>query len=169
MTHLSTQQLRCDPSFERVYRSCFPRLVQLLTPILDDTTAAEDVAQEVMARLLTRFDRLDHSTPLWPWLRTVGVRLAIDALRKRSVEGTLGEVPDDIRPTLAYDDRYWCEDGPQLLDALRKLSTRQRTALCLRYLEDRDPHDAAGHLGLKRGAFDQLVFRARRNLMLAYR
>ena len=168
-TYLAAPDIELSKRFEGVYRTYFPHLVQVLAPIVGDPSAAEDVAQEAMSRLLIRFDRLDHSTPVWPWLRTVGFRLAIDLIRKRSLEQALDVVPDDVLPHTAHEDRHWCEEGPQLLHALRKLSPRQRTALCLRYVEDRDSQEAAGYLGLKRGAFDQLVFRARRNFRVAYR
>lgn len=158
--------------FPDLYREHFPRVVRLLVPVLHDQTLAEDVAQETMSRLMTRLESLDVSTPVWPWLKTVAMRLAIDHLRRASrevpcepqeVEGVVDEVVG------THEDDHWCEKGPQMVAALRGLPTRQRQALALRYLQDRDPVEVARELNLSKGAFEQLVFRARRNMSREYR
>ncbi|HEX2296860.1 MAG TPA: sigma-70 family RNA polymerase sigma factor, partial [Actinomycetota bacterium] len=152
-----------------LFREYFPRLVRLLSPVLRDRPLAEDLAQETMSRFLVRLDRLDTSTPVWPWLKTVAMRLAIDHLRRgaREVPYQPQEVVVDENAG-AREDTYWCEEGPELVAALRDLPKRQRQALALRYLHDRDPADVARALNLSKGALDQLVFRARRNMSRRY-
>lgn len=154
---------------EEMYKEYFPRVVRLLTPVLRDAAIAEDLAQETMARFLGRLERLDTSTPVWPWLKTVAMRLAIDHFRRGNRE--VPWEPRDIAtedPSVVHEDEYWCEEGPQLVAALRGIPKRQRQALALRYLHDRDPAEVARALNLSKGALEQLVFRARRSMSREY-
>ncbi|HYO60581.1 MAG TPA: sigma-70 family RNA polymerase sigma factor [Actinomycetota bacterium] len=154
--------------FPDLYRDHLPRLIRLLVPVLRDRTLAEDVAQETMSRLMTRFESLDVSTPLWPWLKTVAMRLAIDHLRQsgREISYEPHDVPDEGLG--GREDDHWCEEGPQIVAALRGIPKRQRQALALRYLQDLDPAEVATALNLSKGASEQLVFRARRSMSREY-
>lgn len=159
-----------EPGFEDLFREYFPRLVAIARPVTCDTALAEDVAQETLSRLYARADRLDFSEPIWPWLKTVAMRLAIDQFRRndREMPSESQVFSEDTGPR-GREDQYWCEEGPQLVLALKELSARQRLAVALRYLEDKDPVDAAVLLGLSKPAFEQLLFRARRKLLAEYR
>lgn len=156
--------------FDSLFRGYLPRLVAVARPLTRDTALAEDVAQETLFRLHARAEMLDFSEPIWPWLKTVAMRLAIDQFRRDDRESsTEPHVMNRHREQHGREDQYWCEEAPQLILALKELSGRQRLAVALRYLEDKDPTDAAVVLGLSKPAFEQLLFRARRKLLVEYR
>lgn len=154
--------------FDDLFREFFPRIVALTSTVTRDSTRAEDVAQETLFRLHARAPSLDFREPIWPWLKTVAMRLAIDHVRKDSREtATEPHLVGGRTNTSGANDRYWCDDGPQLILALNRLPVRQRLAITLRYLKDKDPSDSATVLGLSKRAFEQLLFRGRRNLLAA--
>ncbi|MGH9338561.1 MAG: sigma-70 family RNA polymerase sigma factor [Acidobacteriota bacterium] len=164
------RESRAEWGFDELFREYFPRLVAVARPLTRDSALAEDVAQETLSRLHARAGLLDFSEPIWPWLKTVAMRLAIDHVRRDGRETpTEPYVLITDKEPHGREDQYWCEEGPQLILALKELSARQRLAVALRYLEDKDPADAAILLGLSKPAFEQLLFRARRKLLTEYR
>lgn len=154
--------------FDDLFREFFPRLVSLTRTITRDSALAEDVAQETLSRLHAQTRLLDFGQPIWPWLKTVAVRLAIDQVRRdRRETSTEPHLIAEGGETPRNDDRHWCENGPQLILALKGLPARQRLAVTLRYLKDKDPSDSTKVMGLSKRAFEQLLFRARRGLLVA--
>lgn len=158
------------PRSDALFREFFPRLVTTITPMTRDKALAEDVAQETLIRLFANVDGLDLGEPIWPWLKTVAVRLGLDQLRRdrRETLSDLDEV-SVLGPAPSYRDAYTSEDAPQLIVALKQLEPRHRLAVALRYLEDEDPAETAQSFGLSKPAFEQLLFRARRRLAVEYR
>ena len=65
---------------------CFPRLAGEARLLLRDRPNAalepEDLAQEAIARALSRAGGFDPARPLWPWLRKLLHNLAIDHWRR---------------------------------------------------------------------------------------
>ena len=156
-----------DPeAFASLYRRYFPDLVRFLERRGNDHARAEDIAQETLARAFRYLNGFDQTRPMWPWLRTIAVRIAgVEAQRRTSevlVSDTVdgGAVADDPVEVLAARS--------VLVASLRTLPARQRDALVMRYVEDRQPSDIAAVLGLTRAAFEQLLWRARRSLAREY-
>jgi RNA polymerase sigma-70 factor (ECF subfamily) len=152
-------------AFGALYREYFSRLVRLCRARTGDLATAEDLAQETLLRALNHIDSFQLDRPMWPWLKTIAVRLTIDYSRQRRPE----PCEDPCEGRSVSDDTAWLEDGPILAEALAGLPARQRVALKLRYLDDWSPSEAAAALGLTRPAFDQLLFRARGKLRTEYR
>lgn len=152
-------------AFAALYREYFARLVRLCRARTGDLATAEDLAQEALLRALNHMDRFQVDRPMWPWLKTIAIRLTIDYSRQRRPE----PCEDPCEGRSVTDDTGWLEEGPILNEALAGLPARQRVALQLRYLDDWSPAEAAAALGLTRPAFDQLLFRARGKLRTEYR
>lgn len=152
-------------AFAALYREYFSRLVRLCRARTGDLATAEDLAQEALLRALNHMDRFQVDRPMWPWLKTIAIRLSIDYSRQRRPE----PCEDPCQGRSVNDDTAWLEEGPILEEALAGLPARQRVALKLRYLDDWTPAEAAAALGLTRPAFDQLLFRARGKLRTEYR
>ena len=152
-------------AFAALYREYFSRLVRLCRARTGDLATAEDLAQEALLRALNHMDRFQVDRPMWPWLKTIAIRLSIDYSRQRRPE----PCEDPCEGRSVSDDTGWLEEGPILEEALAGLPARQRVALKLRYLDDWTPAEAAAALGLTRPAFDQLLFRARGKLRTEYR
>lgn len=149
----------------QAFLSCYDRLVGFLTARLGDRELARDIAQETLVRALEKRDSFDPSRNPWPWLKTIGINLAIDHLRARSKESVCDEITVESVET-GYQAR---EDSVVLGEALKRLPPRQRIALSLKYLDDWRSTEAADFLGLSRAAFDQLLSRARRRLSVEYK
>lgn len=160
---VSSPILTDAPEFDVLYMRFFPRLTRLILKRTGDRNLAEDVAQETLIRALTQPDGLDPTSVPWPWLKTVALNLATDQARKRWRETTYAPGSEDPATSLDFS-----EDKLVVEDALRRLPTRQRVAISLRYMEDWDPSQAASFLGLSRPAFEQLLFRARRRMRVEY-
>lgn len=154
-------------TFSELYRRFFPRLVRLMRPRLGQS-AAEDVAQEAFVRFLRDPSRFDQSRPMWPWLKVIATRLAANYALSKAREARL--LRDESLLLVDKEEAEWelFEERTLLAQALSRLNFRQRLALSVRYLEDWKPAQAAQFFGLSKTAFEQLLFRARRRLLVEY-
>lgn len=148
----------------QLHEAYFGRLRTLCYQRVRDHHAAQDLASETILRAGGCMSRFRDKEPLWPWLRVIAVRLCIDHLRRRARE--------------ALSDHSGDRDGARdadvherdLLDrALAQLNPRQRRALLMCYVLDWAVPDAARHLSIGVPAMEQLLHRARGNLLSAYR
>ena len=97
--------------------------------VLGRRAAAEDCAQEAMARALARWHRVeDHATA---WVARVATNLALDRVRKleRQRQGRRQARPAAVDDPVALRRH-------DLVRALRALPARQREAVVLRYIVD---------------------------------
>lgn len=69
-----------------------------------DPTDADDVFQEVFARVFERLDTLRDVDALRPWIAQTTRRCAIDALRRAGRETAVDELPDGVDEGLAELD-----------------------------------------------------------------
>lgn len=120
-----------DESFAGLYRISF----RVAYRILGSSAEAEDVAQETLAKAYTRWWRVKSDAPRW--VSRVSANNAIDVWRKRS------------RQDLTDTDLVKAHDGEPiierlaLVDALSRLSRRQREVVVLRYLAGYPEADVA--------------------------
>jgi RNA polymerase sigma factor (sigma-70 family) len=124
----------------------FPQLWQRAYVVayraLGSRVAAEDVAQETMARAYSWWSRI--STSPQGWVAKVAYGMAIDHIRRqttaRSALGRAAE-PDQLDPRI--------EQRLDLMAAIERLPRRQRQVVVLRYLADQSEADTATALGLR--------------------
>jgi RNA polymerase sigma-70 factor (ECF subfamily) len=104
---------------------------------------AEDVTQQVFAKLLTELDRYrPGEAPFAAWVLRVARNLAIDHVRRsRLVPCEEVRGADDVADEAARD----CADS--LREALAGLTADQRNVLLLRHLVGLSPTEIAEHLG----------------------
>lgn len=113
--------------------------------LLGDRDAAEDVAQETLARALVRWRRIqDHATP---WVIRVATNLALDRLRVGS-RTTVHEPPDQS----VDDGSTLATVRVTLARQLASLPRRQRDVVALRYLADLTEAQVAELLGVSQGS-----------------
>lgn len=152
----------------------------VLLPRLGSDAAAQDALAETYARVIERFHQFTwQSTGVYPWLRVVGMRIALDQLRARKRE-TLFE-PDDLEREIDASERDPARSGDaelcekrDLADArarveaaLAKLNPRYAQAIRLRVLEERSREEVAGTLGVSVATFDVVLHRALTSLKKA--
>jgi RNA polymerase sigma-70 factor (ECF subfamily) len=155
-----------DGAFDEIHHRYFDRLIFTCESVVRSRAQAEDLAQESLLRALMSLDRFDLDRPLWPWLRTIAVRLAYnEANRAKRFVGT-----DSAGiPTLVIDDHaVEVTERGALATALKGVPERQQIALRAVYLEDRRPAEIASAMGLRKQALEQLLLRGRRKLAAEY-
>jgi RNA polymerase sigma factor (sigma-70 family) len=145
----------------------------VLLPRLGSDAAAQDALAETYARVVERFHQFVwQSTGVYPWLRVVAMRIALDALRARRRE-TLFE-PDDLQREIDASERDLSRTGDvelcekrDLADArsrveaaLARINPRYATVIRQRILEERSREEVAAALGVSVATFDVVLHRA---------
>ena len=147
-------------SFDEGYALLAPVAYRAAYRLLGDREAALDVAQDAMAKLVSRWAEVArHPTPEG-WAVTVATRLVLGGWRKRSGH----------RPASTFGANS--PEGPaieraDLVAALRKLPRRQREVAVLLYVADLPVASVAAALGCTDGTVKQHASRARTTLRAA--
>jgi RNA polymerase sigma factor (sigma-70 family) len=145
----------------------------VLLPRLGSDAVAQDALAETYARVVERFAQFTwQNCGIYPWLRVIALRIALDMLRARRRE-TLFE-PDDLQREIdaaeldvtARGEVELCEkrdlaDARARVDAaLRRLNPRYAEAIRQRVLEERSRDEVARALGVSVATFDVVLHRA---------
>ena len=147
----------------RLYRS-------VLLPRLGNQAAAEEALSITYIKVVERFDQFEwQRVGIYPWLRVIALRVAIDLIRKRKREvlfdtGDLERELDDTtreeRDAAAIERHDLQVARQRVLDLLDRINPRYQTAIRLRILEGRPREEAAAALEISVGTFDVVLHRA---------
>jgi RNA polymerase sigma-70 factor (ECF subfamily) len=132
----------------------YPGLVRRLTLILHDHEEAKDVAQETYWRAFRAWQRFEDGD-VRAWLHTIGTRLAVNELRRRSVARRLGTAPVNS---------WEPERDADLWTALGRLRKEHRAALVLNVLDGYTQAEIASILGAPPGTVASWIATAKREL-----
>jgi RNA polymerase sigma-70 factor (sigma-E family) len=134
--------------FARFVTTRGPALVRLARGLLRDPYQAEDVVQDVLAKVLVQWHRVSAADDMDAYVRRMVVnactswfRRAVRRERAHDVT-TLPERVDGVDPAAAIADR------DRMLGLLRRLPARQRTVLVLRHYEGLPDAEIARLLGI---------------------
>lgn len=130
------------PDFEQFVlarRGALLRTAYLLTGNHDD---AEDLVQSALIKVVPKWGRIADRPE--PYVRQVLARESISRWRRRRWR----EITTDAVPETMHHEST---DRVALLEELRRLSTRQRAVLVLRYFDDLTEADTAAALGISVG------------------
>jgi RNA polymerase sigma factor (sigma-70 family) len=136
-------------------------LVRLATLLVGDQATAEDVVQDVFARVCAREEQLAGRA--MPYFRAAVVNACRSVHRRRgiarrfggSVEAKLWSEPAGSAETAVL----LAEDRRQVLAALAALPRRQREALVLRYYQRLTEPEIAETMGISRGTVKSTLSR----------
>jgi RNA polymerase sigma-70 factor (ECF subfamily) len=134
--------------------------------IVRDEHEAEDVTQQVFAKLMTVLVKYqDRQVPFSAWILRVARNVALDHTRQRRA------IPcEDVRENDPHDDDDTARHRSMLLrDALATLPEDQREVLVLRHLVGLSPGEIAGRLGRTEPSVHGLHHRGRGALRMALR
>lgn len=149
-----------EESFTWFFTAEYPQVVRLLTVVLPDASAAEDVAQEAFLRLHRHWPRIAGYESPEAWVRRVALNQAFSWRRREwRRQEREGAAPTWSRPAPDVPD-----DAVAVLRAVRELRPRDRALVALYHLEDRPLNEVAAVLGLSPGAAKVALHRARRRL-----
>ena len=134
-----------------------PALLRMAYLLTGDRTDAEDLLQAALAKTYTAWGRINDRGALDGYVRRAMVNTQISWWRRRRLE----EYPTDRIPELPVQDPASARDTRDALwRALRRLPTRQRAALVLRFYEDLPEAEIADLLGISIGTVKSSVSRA---------
>jgi RNA polymerase sigma-70 factor (sigma-E family) len=134
------------------------RLVRLATLLVDDQDSAEDVVQDVFARLPHGWQPAEAGKAL-PYLQRAVVNASRSVLRRRRT-ARLYVVPHEPDRAGPDTEVILAEEHREVLAALNQLPTRQREVLVLRYWSDLSEAEIASTLGISRGTVKSTASRA---------
>jgi RNA polymerase sigma-70 factor (sigma-E family) len=148
------------PDIVDLYRHRRLELVRLALLLVDELSTAEDVVQDAFVAVLRRHGR--HLTGLddpEAYLRTSVVNAARSVLRRRRTARAY--IPERQRSAPPADQHVLLrEDHREVLDALKRLTRRQREVLVLRYWSNLTEAQIADTLGISRGTVKSTASRA---------
>lgn len=137
-------------------------LVRLARLFVDDRDAAEDIVQEAFLRLARHAGKIESIDRAPAYLRSIVLNLARDhnrrglvSLRHRAAAGREVDVVDDVGDQLART-----EEHRVVLEAVRKLPTRQRDCITLKYFEELSLAEIAATLGVSINSVKTHLLRA---------
>lgn len=148
-----------------LYREHYLRLVRLAVQFVDDQASAEDLVQDVFARLHHSRRDLDELTDPRRYLTTAVVNQARSVLRhRRVVRASRLDSPSEAYPA---DTEVLRDATSELIwKAITRLPIRQRQVVVLRYYEDWSIPQIAATLRISRGAASSSLNRALTSLAL---
>jgi RNA polymerase sigma-70 factor (sigma-E family) len=117
-----------------LYARTGPGSVRLAYLLTGDRAVAEDIAQDAFIRVVGRLGHLRDAGAFDAYLRRAVVNLAKNHLRRRAVERRFVARATTPEPTPAPERQL--VDRHAIGGALGRLSSRQRTAIVLRFYED---------------------------------
>lgn len=128
--------------------------------IVRDHHAAEDITQNVFAKLMTAVQKYEpRDVPFAAWILRVSRNSALDYLRARR------QIPvEEVRKDDEGDEQVGFERSTCLRDALWRLPEEQREVLVLRHLAGLSPSEIASRLGKTEGSIHGLHHRGRATL-----
>jgi RNA polymerase sigma-70 factor (ECF subfamily) len=121
-------------AIEALVRRHWPHAHRAALLIVQDSFAAEDIAQEALLSAVESLDRFDWRRPIAPWLYRIVVNRSVDYLRDRHRQAEIDTGESQADPTVgefAYDD-----DGRDVAKALEELDPLDRAIVVLRHLFD---------------------------------
>lgn len=148
----------------RLYRS-------VLLPRLGQRALAEEALATTYAKVVERFHQFEwQDVGVYPWLRVMAFRVAIDHLRRSKREQLFQ--PEDLERTVEAARRGQDEDADALeredledsrqkvVALLGKVHERYATAIQMRILDGKSRDECAQSLGVTVATFDVVLHRA---------
>lgn len=149
------------------------RSVKVAERMLGNRQDAEDVMQEACLKIWVEAPRWQPRAKFSTWLYRIVLNACLDRRRKNGTttahmaaapadEDWADHIADDA--PLAEDRLIEAQQAAQVQKALQDLPDRQRAAIVLSYYENMSNQDSADAMGIRLGAFQQLLFRAKQSL-----
>ena len=148
-----------------------PRLYRaVLLPRLGSRALAEEALSLTYLRVVERIAQFEwQSVGIYPWLRVVAMRIALDQIRARKrevlfdaadLEREVDQAERESRDARALEVHDLGVARTRVLSLLDRLNARYAQAIRLRVLEERPRSEAAEELGVSVATFDVVLHRA---------
>ena len=147
----------------RLYRS-------VLLPRLGNPAAAEEALSITYVKVVERFHQFTwQEVGIYPWLRVIALRVALDQLRARKrellfmpqdLEREIEDAKQDDRDTEAIERHDLAVARQRVERILGRIHPRYSLAIRRRVLEERSREEAARELDVSVSTFDVVLHRA---------
>jgi len=152
-----------EADFERLYRDTYRRILGTLFTLVRDRATAEDCTQETFERAYRSWASWRPDAPVEAWLHRIAINVAISNGRRQRLRQA-GELIRRLgRPDPGPDPAVVAERS-DLVDAIKKLPTRQAAALVLRYFHGYSNREIATALGIPEQTVASRLSAARKHL-----
>ena len=145
-----------------LYQAYYPKVYNYAYFQLGDVQLAEDIASDVMVRLLESLPRFRfRGVPFAVWVFRIARNRIIDVQRRRRRRGEVGlneSIATGREDPVATAERALARDRVHM--ALRRLTEEQRQVILLKFIEGFDNAAVAKILARSKGAVKALQHRA---------
>jgi RNA polymerase sigma-70 factor, ECF subfamily len=145
-----------DAEFAWFFRTEYEAVVRTLYLIVHDREQARDIAQDAFVQLFTRWRRISQYERPEAWVRRVGIRMAVRAVKRERLRPRLERELTVASPPTPLD--------VDVLQAVGRLPAKQRAAVVLFYFEDRPIAEVAEIIGCPGVTAKVYLHRARKQL-----
>lgn len=171
-------QARDEQAFREIVERYQAKVFSIIYGILRNRNDAEDIAQQVFAKIYFSVGNFDFRSSLLTWIYKITVNECYDYLRKKRVRKLVyesdfteedalqmenSEVVSDLRP--AADNQLAQRDF--VLKLLTKVSEEDRTLILLKEVEGHSVEELARMTGMNENTIKVKLFRARQKLLKA--
>ena len=147
-----------EAAFRELFRRHTPHLLQFVSRVLGASAAdAEDVVQDTWLRAYPALVTFRNESSFSTWLCSVGLRAALDSMR-RGKRHAADELFDDDAPF----EPASAEDRMDIESAIGRLAPGYRMVLVLHDVEGFTHEEIAMQLGIASGTSKAQLFKARR-------
>jgi RNA polymerase sigma-70 factor (ECF subfamily) len=154
-----------EADFNRLYRNAYRQILATLTALLGDRDAAEDCAQDTFERAYRAWSSWRPDAPVEAWLHRIAINVAISD-RRRARLRQAGELIKRLGRPAPPPDPAAIVASSDVVDAMRKLPTRQAAVLVLRHYHGYSNREIAAALGIPEQTVASRLSAARRLLQV---
>ena len=144
--------------------------------MVQDTSAAEDITQDVFVKVYTSILSFNEQSSLSTWIYRITVNKCLDYLRSQNRQKRQGifsslfqkdsgepinDAVDFVHPGIKLDQK---ENAKYLFHAIKTLPENQKTAFILVHIEELPQKEIAEIMNLSLKAVESLLQRAKENL-----
>jgi RNA polymerase sigma-70 factor (ECF subfamily) len=160
---VETYQPGSEADFERLYRNTYRRIFGTLITLVRDRATAEDCAQETFEKAYRSWAAWKPDAPVEAWLHRIAINVAISDRRHQRIRQA-GELIRRLGRPEAGPDPSAVAERSVLVDAMKKLPTRQAAALVLRHFHGYSNREIASALGIPESTVASRLAAARKQL-----
>ena len=142
------------------------RVSRLCINLCGNHADADDLYQDTWMKVIKNIDKYDRSRNFEKWLFKICVNTykneRMKAFRRKSISFKTTEDQDIFFEMIPDRDEAYMEKYREVVEIIRELPEKYRTALALRYFSDFSENDAAEILGVPAGTLKSRLNRARK-------
>ena len=171
-------QAKDELAFREIVERYQAKVFSIIYGILRNRNDAEDIAQQVFAKIYFSIKNFDFRSSLLTWIYKITVNECYDYLRKKRVRKLVYESDFSSDESLRMENSEPATDQAPAVDhrlaqhdlilkLLRKLSEEDRSLILLKEVEGHSVEELAGMTGMNENTIKVKLFRARQKLLKA--